>query len=191
MFVWRVALCRDPIGASRKAGRNAPLPWEISLLEKCVAKIETLPYARNENAFLRKRIHTFKEAAMIIKILIGACIGLFGGVASGFFGIGGGVVMVPAFMYFFAMDIKKAIGTSLLIIVPTAIVGATNYIRKGNVSWEMFLIVAAFAIVGGFVGSVVAQRLDSDLLARMFGGLLILVGILLIWQGPLNQFSPR
>jgi uncharacterized membrane protein YfcA len=127
----------------------------------------------------------------MIKFLIGACIGLFGGVASGFFGIGGGVVMVPAFMYFFEMDIKKAIGTSLLIIVPTAIVGATNYIRKGNVSWEIFLIVTAFAIAGGFAGSVIAQRLDSDLLARMFGGLLILVGILLIWQGPLNQFSPK
>jgi uncharacterized membrane protein YfcA len=121
----------------------------------------------------------------MIKFLIGGCIGLLGGAASGFFGIGGGVVMVPAFMYFFEMDTKKAIGTSLLIIVPTAIVGATNYIKQGNVGWEIFLMVAAFAIAGGLGGSVVAQRLDNNLLARMFGGLLILVGILLVWRGPL------
>jgi uncharacterized membrane protein YfcA len=127
----------------------------------------------------------------MIKILIGAGVGLFGGVASGFFGIGGGVVMVPAFMYFFGLNIKQAIGTSLLIIVPTAIVGGVNYIRKGNVSWEVFLMVTAFAVIGGFAGSTFAQKLDADLLARMFGGLLILVGILLVWQGPLNQFSPK
>ena len=155
-----------------------------------------MTYARNENLEIKctggDAYATKSEEVVVINILIGAIIGLVSGVASGFFGIGGGVIMVPAFMFFFGLDIKKAIGTSLLVIVPTAIAGGAKYVASGNADWKVFLTVAAFAVIGGYVGAVIVnQKMNTDLLARLFGGLLIIVGVVLVWHGPLNQESVR
>lgn len=62
--------------------------------------------------------------------LIAGLIGLVSGVTSGLFGVGGGIVMVPAMIYFLTppiRDIKQAIGTSLAVIIPTAIVGTFKH----------------------------------------------------------------
>ena len=61
---------------------------------------------------------------------IAAIIGLVSGVTSGLFGVGGGIIMVPAMVYFLSppvRDIKQAIGTSLVIIIPTAIMGSYKH----------------------------------------------------------------
>jgi uncharacterized membrane protein YfcA len=117
------------------------------------------------------------------------------------FGIGGGVIMVPAFVFFFGEDIKKAIGTSLLIIVPTAIVGASKYLIGKDVDWRiasdwrLFAVVMACAVVGGFIGPEIARKIYAVdrgvLLARLFGIFLVLVGIELIVFGPLNQLKMK
>ena len=60
-------------------------------------------------------------------------IGLIGGVTSGLFGVGGGVVMVPAMMLLLNLDIKPAIGTSLAVIVPTALMGTLKHHDLGHV----------------------------------------------------------
>jgi uncharacterized membrane protein YfcA len=113
--------------------------------------------------------------------LLAALIGLVGGITSGMFGVGGGVVMVPAMLLL--MGVKSthlAVGTSLAVIVPTAIVGALNHHRLGNVDWRVAAYLAPAAIIGGFIGPMIAKQLSSGNLKKAFGAFLILVGFKLL-----------
>lgn len=108
-------------------------------------------------------------------------VGLVGGVSSGLFGVGGGVIMVPAMMLLLKMDIKPAIGTSLAVIVPTAIMGTFKHYDLGHVQWRLAAALAPTAIAGGFVGSWLTRHIASADLKRIFGGFLVLVGIRLVF----------
>ena len=66
-----------------------------------------------------------------MEYLIAGLIGILSGVASGLFGVGGGIIMVPAMVYFMKMDIKLAVGTSLMVIIPTAASGLFSAIIGG------------------------------------------------------------
>ncbi len=113
--------------------------------------------------------------------LFAALIGLMGGVASGLFGVGGGIVMVPAILFFLKMDIKVAVGTSLAVIVPTAIIGVIKHSQLGNVDWRLALMLAPTAILGGFIGSSLTKIISSANLKSGFGAFLILVGCRLLF----------
>ena len=112
--------------------------------------------------------------------LIAGLIGLIGGVASGLFGVGGGIIMVPAMMFFMHMGIKPAIGTSLAVIVPTAMMGVFQHSRFGQVDWRTALALAPMSIAGGFLGSWLTTQISAANLKRGFGGFLILVGLRLL-----------
>lgn len=110
-------------------------------------------------------------------------IGLVSGMASGLFGVGGGIVMVPAMVLLLSppiRDIKQAIGTSLLVIIPTALVGSYKHFTQGNIEWRTALALAPMAIVGGYVGAWLTTQISADGLKRAFGGVLILVGLRLL-----------
>ncbi len=112
--------------------------------------------------------------------VIAAIIGLAGGVASGLFGIGGGIVMVPAMVYFLGMNVKTAVGTSLAVIIPTAISGCYKHQQLGNIDWRMAAALVPLAIAGGYLGAALTQDLPAATLKRMFGGLMILAGLKLM-----------
>lgn len=118
--------------------------------------------------------------------IIAALIGLIGGISSGLFGVGGGVVMVPAMLFFTALairDTQQAVGTSLMVIVPTAIIGAFRHKTLGNINWPIALMLVPGAIIGGWLGATLTQGISSGNLKRLFGGFLILVGCrLLFWK---------
>jgi uncharacterized protein len=115
--------------------------------------------------------------------LIAGSIGLISGMASGLFGVGGGIVMVPAMILLMSVDAKTAIGTSLAVIIPTAIMGTYKHYDIGNVNWKVALALAPMAILGGFVGAWLTQPIHAEILKRAFGGLLIVVGLrLLFWK---------
>ncbi len=109
--------------------------------------------------------------------LIAAAIGLVSGVFSGIFGVGGGVVMIPGMVYLMKLPIKTAIGTSLALIVPTAIAGAAKHTHAGNVDFKVVLMIAPLAIAGGIGGAMLAQKLPADTLKRVFGCFIIFVGV--------------
>ena len=113
--------------------------------------------------------------------LIAAIIGLMGGITSGLFGVGGGVVMVPAMMLFMGLTTHAAVGTSLLIIVPTALMGAWKHHTQGNLQIPIALALAPTAIIGGFIGAWLTKYLSSGDLKRAFGGFLVLVGLRLLF----------
>ncbi|MDP3920075.1 MAG: sulfite exporter TauE/SafE family protein [Candidatus Omnitrophota bacterium] len=107
--------------------------------------------------------------------LLTALIGFLGGVTSGMFGIGGGVIFVPLFVYVRGFSIHTAIGTSLAVIVPTTLMALSRYMRAGNVDWRAAAIVAVFAIAGAWFSSGLSLKLDAVLLRRLLA--LVLVGI--------------
>lgn len=116
--------------------------------------------------------------------VIAGLIGLLSGVTSGLFGVGGGIVMVPAMMYFMKgemRDIKMAIGTSLAVIIPTALMGSYKHYQHGNINWQAFLALVPLAVLGGFLGSNLTKVIDADHLRRVFGGFMIAVGFRLLF----------
>ena len=108
-------------------------------------------------------------------------IGLFSGVTSGLFGVGGGIVMVPAMVYLLNTNIKTAIGTSLIVIIPTAITGAFKHQQLGNIDWKIAASLVPLAIVGGFIGAALTKQLPADTLKKLFGGFMILAGCRLLF----------
>ena len=116
-----------------------------------------------------------------MQYLMAAMIGLFGGVTSGLFGVGGGIVMVPAMVYLLNTNIKTAIGTSLIVIIPTAITGAFKHQQLGNIDWKMAASLVPLAIVGGFIGAALTKPLPADTLKKLFGGFMILAGCRLLF----------
>ena len=116
-----------------------------------------------------------------MQYLIAALIGLFGGVTSGLFGVGGGIVMVPAMVFLLHTNIKTAIGTSLVVIIPTALTGAFKHHQLGNIDWRMAGSLVPLAIVGGFLGAALTKSLPAETLKKLFGGFIILAGCRLLF----------
>ncbi len=123
-----------------------------------------------------------------MQYLIAGLIGLVSGVTSGLFGVGGGIIMVPAMMFFLSppiRDIKQAFGTSLLVIIPTALMGAFKHYNPdpsvSNLNWRVALALAPTAILGGYTGAWLTTQVSSDNLKRAFGGLLIFAGAKLLF----------
>jgi uncharacterized membrane protein YfcA len=115
--------------------------------------------------------------------LIAGIVGLVSGITSGLFGVGGGIVMVPAMIFFLSppiRDIKMAIGTSLAVIIPTALMGSYKHFIQGNVDWRTALSIAPLAIAGGWLGAWLTTQISAGNLRRAFGGFLMLVGLRLL-----------
>jgi uncharacterized membrane protein YfcA len=120
---------------------------------------------------------------------LAAIIGLIGGITSGLFGVGGGVVMVPAMMLLLSppiRDTKQAIGTSLVVIIPTALMGAIKHYQRdpalSNVNWSVALALIPTAVVGGYIGAWLTTQISNANLKRAFGGFIVLVGLRLIFK---------
>ena len=114
-------------------------------------------------------------------------VGAGAGFASALLGVGGGFIMVPfSYWIILAMGvssdiaIRMAFGTSLLVILPTAISGTWKHNKKEAVHWKTALILGPCALVGGVVGATLAARLPSEILETGFGGLVLAVAL---WMG--------
>jgi len=107
-------------------------------------------------------------------------LGLASGLLAGLFGVGGGVVIVPVLTVFFKLDIKDAIGTSLAVIVPTAVMGSYAHWRHGNVRLFEAGLVAVGAVVSAVIGASITAQLSSQTLKRLFAVLLIVMAVRMI-----------
>lgn len=114
-----------------------------------------------------------ERSARTIMTLIG--IGLFAGFLSGLFGVGGGIVIVPALVLLAGYQQRLAAGTSLAAIVPTATVGVISYGVSGEVAWLAALILAAAAVVGAQIGTTLAPRISQRALQWGFVAFLLVV----------------
>ncbi len=113
----------------------------------------------------------------MIEVIAFIALGLVTGLIASTLGVGGGIIFVPSLVVFFGFSQHIAQGTSLAIIVPTAVVGTVLHAKKGRVEWRVALLVAVGGVVGGLVGSRLALSLDADLLRRLFAALLVLIAV--------------
>ncbi|WP_322740109.1 sulfite exporter TauE/SafE family protein [Sphingomonas sp. S1-29] len=119
---------------------------------------------------------TRDSAATLLPRLIP--IGLTVGLAAGFFGIGGGFLIVPGLILATAMPLPYAIGTSLVVITALGLTTATSYVVSGLVDWPVTALLVAGGVVGTAIGMLLASPLATrkHLLERGFAGMVIAVG---------------
>jgi uncharacterized membrane protein YfcA len=115
-------------------------------------------------------------------------IGAVAGVLAGLLGVGGGIVLVPAFFYAFTvlgyegpMLMQLCLGTSLATIIVTSVRSVLAHHRKGAVDWDILKGWAPGIAAGAVIGVIVAARLRSDVLQAIFGGLALLVGLYMLF----------
>ena len=113
---------------------------------------------------------------MIWLILIGVAAGVLGGLL----GVGGGVLFVPGLVIFLGLDQHQAEATSLLAIVPVALVGAVRQNRYGNVRRDDALLVGMLSITGVAGGVALANTLSGTALRTAFAGLILLIAAQLV-----------
>jgi len=115
-------------------------------------------------------------------ILILIVIGLVAGILSGMVGVGGGILMVPMFVFLLGFSQHHAQGMSLAVMLPpVTFLAVYNYHQAGAIDWRIALIVSAVFIVGGFFGSKIALKIDQLTLKKIFGVMMLIASIKLIF----------
>jgi uncharacterized membrane protein YfcA len=106
-----------------------------------------------------------------------AVIGAVVGVVTGFLGVGGGFLIVPALVLFAGLDVKQAVGTSLAIIALNSMSGLVGQMRYADVNWTLTALFTAASLLGMMAGIAVVRRVATSALNRTFASLLIVVGL--------------
>ncbi len=106
--------------------------------------------------------------------------GLAVGVLTGFLGVGGGFLIVPALLVFGNLDVRKAIGTSLAVIFINCVAGIAGHLRQGGFDVVLAAMVTGPAILGAFAGTRLAGRFQPMTLRRVFALFVLGVAVLLI-----------
>jgi uncharacterized membrane protein YfcA len=115
------------------------------------------------------------------QIFILLIIGLAAGTASGMVGIGGGIIIVPALVYFLGMNQHMAQGTTLaMLTIPVGILGAYNYYQSGNVNLKALVLIACTFVIGSFLGSKLSLSIDQKTLKKIFGYVLLAISFKMI-----------
>ncbi|MES2587475.1 MAG: sulfite exporter TauE/SafE family protein [Bacteroidota bacterium] len=117
-------------------------------------------------------------------IIILTLIGISAGILSGFVGIGGGIVIVPALIYFLNFTQHQAQGTSLFVLVlPVVLLSVMNYWKTDNVNWKFGLVIASTFIIGGYLGSKLALKLSPGMVKFVFGLIMAYVSFKMVVSG--------
>ncbi len=118
-------------------------------------------------------------AHLIILIIVGILSGLLAGI----FGVGGAIIVIPALVFILGFSQHDAQGTSLAFMLPPVGILATwNYWKEGHVNWKIALILSLTFVVGSYLGSHFSINMSDKLLRRLFGILMILVAIKMIFS---------
>ena len=101
-------------------------------------------------------------------------VGLMAGALSGFVGVGGGIIIVPAMIYFMNMNQMQAQGISLaLLMLPVGVLGVVNYYKAGHIQFSYVLLMAVGFIVGNYFGSKYAMRVPEQKIKFFFSVLML------------------
>ena len=119
-------------------------------------------------------------------ILIIIMVGVAAGLLSGLVGIGGGIIIVPALVYFIGFSQKTAQGTSLaLILLPVGILAVLQYYKQGHIDFKIVGLLAIGFLAGSFFGSKIALSLPQDTVKKIFAALMIIVAVkMLLFDKP-------
>lgn len=109
-------------------------------------------------------------------------IGLLAGLVSGFFSTGGGLILVPSFLYLLKMDSQKARGTSVFCILPMVITSSFFYYKGNFINWRIAILCGIGGAIGGYIGAKLLKRLPEKILKIAFTIFLIYVSIKMIFK---------
>ena len=111
-------------------------------------------------------------------ILLLIIIGLAPGILSGFIGLGGAIIIIPALVLFMGMSQYMAQGTSLAVMLPPiGLLAAWNYWKAGELNLKYAMIIAAAFLIGGYIGSKYALTVSENTLRKVFAAALFLVAM--------------
>ena len=134
----------------------------------------------------------------MIDLFIYLLLGTFSGILAGLFGIGGGIVVIPAFFYIFSnMGVDNEIlshmvlGTSLGVIVFSSVASTLSHNNKKGVRWSLIKIIAPSICIGAALGGITAGELRSSFLQSLVALLLMLVAVQMIFKFPSPKPEPR
>ena len=113
---------------------------------------------------------------MTKKIILGFLAGIIGGL----FGVGGGMILIPSFVYFFKLDEKRSRATAAAAILPMVIISSVYYYQNNYIDWELSLKCIAGGLVGGAIGVGLLKKISPFLLEVIFIALLLYVAIRMI-----------
>jgi hypothetical protein len=113
--------------------------------------------------------------------VLAIALGLVAGMLAGMLGVGGGLLFVPTLIVL-GLNEHEAIGTSLLAIIPTVLVGTWRQSRYGNVRWRAAAALGVAAAITAQGGVALAESLHATTLRRLFAGLLVLVAAQIAWR---------
>src|SRR5213592_926769 len=122
--------------------------------------------------------------------LMALVVGAIAGILSGLLGIGGGAIMVPAMTLLMGMSQHLAQGTSLLVIIPTAISGSITHFRMGNIQLETAGWLSVGGVVGAVAGASLALASPDQVLRLLFGGYLTFTGLQMMRSRPTDVIEP-
>lgn len=115
-------------------------------------------------------------------VLIVVMVGIAAGILGGLVGVGGGIIIVPALIYFLGFSQKTAQGTSLgLIMLPVGILGVLQYYKQGHVDFRVVGILAVGFLIGSFFGSKIALGLSQETVKKIFAVLMILIAVKMLF----------
>jgi len=119
---------------------------------------------------------TYQIASLIV-------LGLAAGALSGFVGVGGGIIIVPALVYILEMNQMQAQGVSLaVLLMPVGFLGVWNYYQAGNVQFSIALMIALGFVFGSYFGSKIALQLPEYKIKFIFALVIIIVAIDMLWK---------
>lgn len=117
------------------------------------------------------------SSADTIKLLLS---GIVVGLTTGFLGAGGGFLIIPALVLILKTPMKKAVGTSLLIIALNSLIGFTGDLAHVKIDWKFLAIITTIGVAGIFIGGALAKKIESNKLKRAFGWFVLVMGIYII-----------
>ncbi len=126
-----------------------------------------------------------------ITVIILLLIGLVAGMLSGLVGVGGGIIIVPALVYFLAFSQKAAQGTSLgILLLPVGVLAVSQYYKHGFIDVKVVLMVSLGFLIGGFIGSKLSLVLSPNTLKKIFAGMLIITAFKMLFLDPKEKDVP-
>lgn len=122
-------------------------------------------------------------------LLILIAVGLAAGFLSGMVGIGGGIIMVPALIYFLGFNQFTAQGTSLaLLLFPVGILGVIQYYKMGYVNFNLVILLAIGFVAGSFIGSSISLSLNQETVKKIFALVLLVIAVkMLVFDKPAKE----
>ena len=136
--------------------------------------------AAEDRAAAIERAHAEAPTIGWREAAIGAAIGLFAGLASGYVGVGGGFIMVPLMMSILHVPMKLTSGTSLIAVMILAVPGTVTQALLGNLSWIAGIAVACGSIPGATLGAKLIPKVPERQLRFLFAGFLVVAAVLLV-----------